>query len=290
MKNRQNTWSGKSRGGSFGYNFFILLIRRIGIRFAYAFLSLVVIYFVSFAPKATKAIWRYNRKRLVYGRVKSLVKLYSHYYTFGQTIIDKIAISNGLSSKYKFEFDNYDQFLKLLDGGAVTIIGAHVGCWEVGSEFFGDYASKLNIVMYDGEYQKIKDILKAFGVKYKVIPVNEGGIESLLKIKQALDRGEYICFQGDRYVDKSKTCEVDFMGCKARFPQGPSLIASKFKTPVIIYFAIREQGMKYHFEFNILEAGLSQKQILNKYVECLESVVKRYPQQWFNFFDLWQQE
>ena len=118
---------------------------------------------------------------------------------------------NGLSDRYKFEFDNYEIFLKLLNDGAVTIIGAHVGCWEVGSEFFGDYASKLNIVMYDGEYQKIKEILKQRGVKYKIIPINEGGVESLLNIKQAIDSNEYICFQGDRYVENRNTCEVNFL-------------------------------------------------------------------------------
>lgn len=290
MKNRQNAWSGKSRGGSFGYNFFIFLIRKIGIKSAYAFLSLVVIYFIPFVPESTRAIWRYNRKILGYGRIKSVLKLYVHYYTFGQTIIDKIAISNGLSCKYEFEFDNYEKFLELLNRGSVTIIGAHVGCWEVGSEFFGDYASKLNVVMFDGEYEKIKEALQASNVKYKVIPVNEGGIESLLRIKQSMDKGEYVCFQGDRYMDKSKTCKVDFMGAKALFPEGPSLIAARFKTPVIVYFAMREPGMKYRFEFTLVEKGLTQMEILRNYVESLETVIRKYPQQWFNFYDLWQQE
>ncbi|MFR4236874.1 MAG: hypothetical protein ACLT1W_11990 [Alistipes onderdonkii] len=38
------------RGGGFGYNFFILLMKVAGIRSAYAFLSLVVVYFIPFAP------------------------------------------------------------------------------------------------------------------------------------------------------------------------------------------------------------------------------------------------
>ena len=46
------TWKGKTRGGTFGYMFFIYMIRCLGITAAYGFLSLVVLYFIPFAPKA----------------------------------------------------------------------------------------------------------------------------------------------------------------------------------------------------------------------------------------------
>jgi predicted LPLAT superfamily acyltransferase len=290
MQSNKNEWSGKSRGGSFGYKFFIFMIRQFGVRAAYAFLSLVVIYFIPFAFKSTKAIWKYNRRILKYNRIKSVLKLYQHYYLFGQTLIDKLAITNGLASQFKFEFENYDQFLAQLNQGASIMIGAHVGCWEIGSEFFGDYASKLNVVMHDNEYQKIKELVQSSKSGYKIIAINEGSIESLLKIKQAIDKGEYVCFQGDRYIDKSTTHPVLFMGMEALFPIGPSLLASKFDVPVIFYFAMRERGMRYRFIFHTVAPGLSPKEILNLYVSELEKVMKRYPQQWFNFYDVWQQK
>ena len=290
MRKDKKAWSGKSRGGSFGYRFFIFLICKIGIRAAYAFLSLVVIYFIPFAPKATKSIWRYNRGILGYGILKSLIKLYRHYYVFGQTIIDKIAIFNGLSGKYQFEFENYKDFLNLLDSGPTIIIGGHIGCWEIGGRFFGDYATKLNVVMFDGEYQKIKATVNSSDIGYKIIAINEGSIESLLRIKQAIDHGECVCFQGDRFMEESHTCPVNFMGKEALFPQGPSLLASKFATPVIFYFAMREKGMRYRFIFRTIKPGLTQDEILGKYVEVFEQVVRSYPQQWFNFYDLWQQK
>ena len=48
--------------------------------------------------------------------------------------------------------------------------------------------------------------------------------------------------------------------------------------------------MKYRFEFTTIEGGKTQNEILDTYISSLESIVKRYPQQWFNFFDVWQQE
>ena len=280
-------WSGKSRGGSCGYNIFVFIIRTFGVRSAYVLLAFVAIYFIPFAPRATSAIWKYNRKILKYGVFKSILKLYIHYYTFGQTIIDKVAINSGLGDKYKFEYDNYDEFLKVLDGGETIIIGAHVGCWEVGSQFFGDYASRLNIVMYDSEYQKIKEAVGGDVFKHKIIPINEGSIESLVRIKQTLSAGEYVCMQGDRYLSKKSSVKVNLMGEDALLAVGPTLMASKFKTPVVFYFAMRERGLKYRFVFRVVESGLSQSELMDIYVEELSKVVKQYPQQWFNFFDVW---
>ncbi len=288
--NNKKAWDGKSRGGAFGHHFFVFLIRIFGVRAAYVFLSLVAIYFIPFARKATIAIWHYNRNILRYGRLKSMWKLYVHYYTFGQTLIDKIAINNGLSNKYKFDFENYENFLEKLDVGSVVMLGAHVGNWEIGSKFFDSYASRLNIVMYDAEYKKIKDIVNAGVIPYNIIPINEGSIESIIKIKNCLDRGEYVCFQGDRYVEGGNKFEAEFMGEKAYFPTGPFLVASKFKTSVVLYFSTRERGMRYKFHFRILEGGMSKEELFREYIEELGNIVKQYPQQWFNFYEVWHKE
>ena len=238
MGNNGKQWSGRSRGGGFGYNFFIFLMRVSGIRGAYAFLSLVVVYFIPFAPRATRAVWFYNRRILGYGRLRAAVKLYAHYYALGQTIIDRVAIGSGMERKYKFEFENYDAFLRVLDGGrGAVIIGAHVGCWGTGAGFFGDYARRMHLVMYDAELRQIKNVMDKHCKQegYKVIAVNEGGI-----------------------------------------------------VPVVFYYAMRERGRRYRFIFDIPDGQpMTRDAVLGSYVRSLEAVVRRYPQQWFNFYRFW---
>jgi len=65
-----------------------------------------------------------------------------------------------------------------------VIIGAHVGCWGTGAGFFGDYARKMHLVMYDAEYRQIKSVMeKHCGQEgYKVSAVNEGMNKSLWMI------------------------------------------------------------------------------------------------------------
>ena len=124
---------------------------------------------------------------------------------------------------------------------------------------------------------------------YKVIPVNEGGIESILRIKEVLDSREYVCFQGDRFVEGGATAPVTFMGRKALFPAGPFVVAEKFRAPAVFYYAMRERGRRYRFIFDIPETpdGKTPNAVLESYVRSLEAVVRRYPQQWFNFYRFW---
>lgn len=286
-------WNGKSRGGSFGYAFFVFLIKYCGLRSAYAFLALVAFYFIPFAPRATAAIWDYYRRRLRQGRCTATRNLYRHYYRFGQTLIDKIAVGAGLADRYKFEFDNYEQFLQVLQGDTgVVVLGAHVGCWEIGAHFFGQYGRKMNEVMFDAEYQRIREVLErnVESRNYKIIPVNESSIEAILQIKVALNRGEYVCFQEDRCLNHHHVLRVPFLQGEALFPEGPFLIATKLKVPMAFYFAMREKGRRYRFYFKVIEAQtqIDTAKVCQLYVQALEEIVSRYPDQWFNFYKFWQ--
>jgi len=288
----ERKWSGKSRGGRSGYLFFIYTIKLLGVNIAYGFLALVVFHFIPFAPKATYAIWLYNRKQLHYGIFKSLVKIYQHYYVFGQTLIDKIAIKSGLAKKYHFEFDNYQRFLDIIDNSnGVILIGAHVGCWEAGAVFFGKYEKKINIVMFDTEHNSIKEAIENASEKqnFKIIPVNNDTLGAMINIKMALNNDEYVCFNGDRYLDESSSIELKFLGGQAKFPVGPFKIAYKCRVPVVFYYSMREKDHTYRFIFEEAEINknMTAEHLMNQYVRSLESIVKRYPQQWFNFYRFW---
>lgn len=289
-------WKGKTRGGAFGYLFFIFLIKKCGITAAYAFLSTVVIYFIPFAPKATKSIWFYSRHILRLNRRSSVKMLVRNYYRLGQTLIDKIAIGNGMQDRYNFCFENYNEFLDILNSNQGTIIiGAHIGNWEIGTPFFDEYGKKINIVLYDAEYQRIKKILKnnTAYADYKIIPVSDNSLDHVFAIKEAIDNKEYVCFQGDRYVNEDRLLKASFLGREAYFPIGPFLLASKMKAPVVFYFSMREKGRTYRFHFTIATPTIKEKgkraeqTLLEQYIVALENILQKYPEQWFNYYNFW---
>lgn len=291
-RERKKEWTGRSRGGSFGYAFFAFLIRHCGIRSAYAFLFLVSFYFIPAAPRATAAVWSYYRHRRHYKKMRAAMAIYRHYYRFGQILIDRLAIQAGMEKRYRFCFDNYDSFLALLNKGTgVVMIGAHVGCWEAGSRFFNQYKGHINVVMYSAEWERIREVIERNTEEctYRVIPINGPSLEAALRIKIALNNGEPVCFQGDRFLSEEHTLRAMFLGAEARFPKGPFLLAAKLHTPVVFYFAMREAGRRYRFHFTIVDTSreLTQKELLDTYVNALEKVLNRYPEQWFNFYKFW---
>ena len=157
-------WEGKSRGTVLGYRIFIFFIRNLGVRAAYSLLYFVAFYFCFFAGKSTKAIFYYLNRRLGYSKLKSVLNIYRSYFKFGQTIIDKAAISSGLKDKFTYEFDGVENIVKLLDEGKGGIlISAHVGNFEI-AEFFLeeiDSRSQINLVTTDAEHQNIKEYLES---------------------------------------------------------------------------------------------------------------------------------
>lgn len=289
----EKQWSGKSRGGKFGYQFFAYTIRLLGIRCAYCLLAFIVIYFIPFAPKATRAIWSYNRQRRRLGILASVKELYCHYYVFGQTLVDKMAMQAGLTKRYRYEFDNYERFLEILNSGqGVVMIGAHVGCWESGAGFFGTYGKRINIVMFDAEHQRIKEVLESNNSRedhFKIIAVNQDAIAAMLEMKVALNNGEYICFNGDRFVNREQTMRAEILGGEALLPSGPFKIAAKCRVPVIFYYAMREKRRTYRFIFEeaTFEGRPSHEQLVAQYAASLNRIAEKYPRQWFNFYDFW---
>ncbi len=286
-------WDGKSRGGRFGYRFFVHTIRLLGINCAYGLLAFIVIYFIPFAPKATRSIWIYNRRHRRLGILKSMAELYMHYYTFGQVLIDKMALQAGMTDRYQFDFGNYDRFIEIINGNeGVVIIGAHVGCWEAGANFFGKYGKKINIVMYDAEHSRIKEVIEDNSVQdngYKIIAINRDSLGAMIEIRNALNSAEYVCFNGDRYTDRKTAVESDFLGSPARFTMGPFLIGVKTHAPIVFYYAMREKGRRYRFIFEeVVSVGkITPEQVQRQYLASLEKIVTQYPRQWFNFYDFW---
>ena len=108
-------WKGQSKGTITGYKIFIFFIKKVGIGSAYFLLYFVSFYYFIFSVKGNKASFYYFRKRLKYSWFKSLISVYKNIYVFGQTLIDKVAISSGLKNKFTYNYNGRELLNKLLE-------------------------------------------------------------------------------------------------------------------------------------------------------------------------------
>jgi predicted LPLAT superfamily acyltransferase len=287
-------WDGKSKGTVLGYKIFVFFIKKAGIKSAYFILYFVASYYFIFLKKSNKAIFYYFKERLGYSYFKSKRMIFNSYYTFGQIILDKISIAAGMRNEFTYEFDGEEILQKLLDekkGG--ILIGAHIGNFEIAEYFFGeiDINFQINLVTTDLEHTAIKKYLDRITQKpsVKFILIKDD-MSHVFEISTALGRNELICFTGDRYFEGVKSLPEKLLGQEAQFPAGPFLIASRLKVPVVFVYVMKEPNLHYHLYTGEVQVKYrDEKGLLKAYTESVESMLKKYPLQWFNYFDFWDQ-
>ncbi|RZJ66816.1 MAG: lipid A biosynthesis acyltransferase [Flavobacterium sp.] len=285
-------WEGKSKGTVLGYKIFVFLIKKAGVRAAYFILNFVAGYYFLTQKRSNRAMSYYFGQRLGYSGFAKTRMLFKSYYTFGQTIIDKVAISAGLRKSFTYEFDGreiLEQLLAEKQGG--VLISAHVGNFEIAEHFFADIDLEfnINIVTTDLEHSAIRDYLESVTSKAsrKFIIIKDD-MSHIFEINAALARNELVCFTGDRYFPGNKTLEQEFLGEVASFPAGPFLIASRLKVPVAFVYVMKEPKLHYHLYTRRAEVKhRDEKALLKAYAENVGAMLKKYPLQWFNYFDFW---
>lgn len=285
-------WEGKSKGTVLGYRIFVFLIRKLGVRSAYFLLYFVAAYYFLFLKKTNRAMRYYFRERLKYSVGKTRKSLYQSYFTFGQTIIDKVAISSGLRHKFTYEFDGIDILRQLLaekKGG--VLISAHIGNFEIAEHFFADIDLDfhINLVTTDMEHSAIRDYMESISGKtsHRFIFIKDD-LSHIFEINAALARNELVCFTGDRYFPGNKFLTEELLGEEAHFPSGPFLIASRLNVPVAFVYVMKEPNLHYHLYTRRAEVPhRKEKALLKAYTDSVSGMLAKYPLQWFNYFDFW---
>ncbi len=288
-------WHGKSKGTKAGYQIFVWVLKNFGVFPGYFLLMFVALYYFLFSWKSSGAIYHLYHKKLGNSRIASICKVYKNYYLLGQCIIDKVVVMSGIKNRFTYEFDgveNLKEIVSLKKGG--ILLSAHIGNWDVAGHFFKQLNTSIHIVMYDGEQEQIKEYLDNITGKKSInIIFIKNDLSHIYKISEALMKNELVCMHADRFLEGNKTITADFLGEKARFPAGPFILASRFKVPVSYVFAVKESNLHYHLfaskikSYDHVEKGMVMQQMLLEFTHEMEKKVKKYPDQWFNYYNFW---
>ncbi|HEY9176540.1 MAG TPA: lipid A biosynthesis acyltransferase [Flavipsychrobacter sp.] len=290
----QPTWQGRSRGTTWGYRVFVWLLKNGGLAAAYTLLPFVTLYYRLFVPSATRPLKYLYTERLRYNPKKASKLIKKNLLVFGQTIIDKIAVLSGSGKRLSFTHEGIEHIEQLVkDGRGGILLSAHLGNWEVAGHLLKRVNTVINIVMYDGEAEQMKQYMQQFegNRSFNIIFIKDD-ISHIYEISAALARNELICLHGDRFRPGNRTMQHSFLGKDALFPAGPFILAAKLKAPVCFVFAFKETNFHYHFYAyppRVYEGRGTQgmEKMLDEYTDILEDKLKQYPWQWFNYYDFW---
>ena len=270
---------------------------RLGRHVARGVLHLIAAYFLLFAPASRRASSNYLRRAL--GRPARWRDLYRHFFTFAATIHDRIYLLNRRFDLFDFEVHGEDTLRRLLaDGNGLFLIGAHLGSFEV-IHALGRKDPDLCIamVMHEDNAQKINAMLAAINPQAAHDIIGLGHVDSMLKVREHLDRGCAIGMLADRTPGNDTLYPVQILGANANLPGGPFRMAALLQRPVVFMTGLYLGGNRYAIHFDTLadfssveraQRDAALQMAITRYAALLDRYCRKAPYNWFNFFDFWQ--
>lgn len=238
--------------------------------------------------------------------VPSRLNSFFHFMRFGNAMLDKVASWRG---ELKFERDvvfapGASEALDIAAPQGKLLLASHLGDVEACRALAQLEDSKIiNALVFSENAQRFKQIMSEMAPQASVnlMSVTDIGPDTAIAIKEKLERGEWVAIVGDRIaVNPQRGGEwrviwSPFMGQPAPFPQGPFILASILRCPVMLIFALHQQGkLTLHCEPFAdplrLPRGERQQALqdtVDRYAQRLEHYALMSPLDWFNFFDFW---
>lgn len=286
----------RERGSLVALRFMTWLTRALGYRAASLLLPPICLYALAFAPRARAASREFLGR--VHGRPARLAEVYRHFHVFACTLLDRIELLRGRAGDFEVRLHGGETLdAALAPRRGCLLLGSHLGSFEV-LRVIGETRRGLtvNLVMHEGNAPLASRWARALAPELAARIIAPGTPETLLRVRECLERGEPVAMLGDRVFGGERAVSCDFLGAPARFPAGPLLMAALLGVPVVTFFCLRRGPRRYDAHFELLveriesdRAGREQAvaRWACAYAARLEAQARAAPDNWFNFYDTW---
>lgn len=294
IKNRNREWSGKTGGTSWMQSSLICMMRIVDLRFFYGIMAAVVPFYMLFSHKGYLAAYRFLRQRMGYGRFKSFIGVYKNHYSFGQVVLDRFATYAG--KKFETEIEGLDIFNQYEDDDkGMIMLGSHIGNYELVGYNLRSEKKSVNAVVFAGETETMmRNRTKIMSANNMTLIPIKNDMSHLFGINDALEKGGIVSIHADRIMGNIKAFQCPFFSENAKFASGPFTLAYRRNVPAIAVFAMKEKYDKYHIYISDIkklseaeDGKSSPEKMAFAFASELERIVRKYPFQWFNYYDFW---
>lgn len=271
------------------------IVRHVPLRLMYGFVAVFVVPFYFLFSKGYKPIYHYFNQRLGYRPAKAFFGVYRNFCRFSQVILDRFYMFGG--GKFDVQVEKYHLYQELAEGEpGFMILSAHVGNYELAGFSLVATKKRFNALAFGEEAEAIMENRERLfaGTNINIIPVKDD-LSHLFALNNALDNGESVSFPSDRLLGNQRTVTCEFLDAPAHFPMGPFALAAQRDLPVLTVNVMKESVKRYRVYVNRLQKeGTTRGERINayvrQYVEHLEEVLRKYPEQWFNYYEFWGDE
>jgi KDO2-lipid IV(A) lauroyltransferase len=182
----------------------------------------------------------------------------------------------------------------LAAGHGALLLTAHLGNWELGSVLLGKRAQRVSVVYVPDKFTDVETFRSRLrqGSGVDEIPIRPDDWFGSLPALRALREGRLLAVQGDRDFN-DRGLPVEFLGAPAPFPRGPFALAHAARAPIFPVFIVYTEDRRFAIEIGdpLLVSGPDRDAAidtaLHAWVRILEMAVRRWPTQWYTFYDFW---
>lgn len=284
-KTEHNAWTGKTDGTPWMQKALILLYRILPLWLLYGVMAFVIPFYILFDGKGRRSSWRFFRKRMGYGRLKNALHVYLNMFNMGMVVLDRFAAYAG--KKFKVEREDsgiYQVYCSGKDG--FVILSSHIGNYEMAGYSLLS-PKRMNVLVYAGETATVMANRERMfeGCNISMVPLKED-MSHLYILNNALADGEVASLPADRIFGSSKAVRCSFLGAQASFPAGPFTLARSREASALAAFCIKT-GLRNYKVIMQPVTGDSVQSMAQAFATVVESVVRKWPDQWYNFYDFW---
>ncbi len=224
----------------------------MGRRVTRLLLPPICLYFIASGAAIRAASREYLRRAL--GREPRFADTYRQVYTFAATVLDRVFLLNGQYSLFEVTVHGEEIVQAIVrEGCGCLLLGAHMGSFEIVRTLGRDARGvEVSMTMYEENARKVQSALAAINPRLSTQVIGLGKVDAMLKVEEALARGEFVGMLGDRTFANEGTLDADFLGEAAGFPLGPFRMAAMLRRPVVLMFGLYRGGNCYEIHFEQL--------------------------------------
>jgi len=201
-----------------------------------------------------------------------------------ESVVDRLEVRGG---------EHFDEAEAL--GRGVIFVSAHLGSTEIAASLAVLRGYKITSVAQPLHPRFVMDWIIACRADMGVtlLPTTGTGIA----LVRALRRREMVALVVDAGVAIGGGIPVNFFGRTTLFPSGPARLARLSGAPIVFGLGARRPGGRFiaHVEPPLLsnrelDAEEDARRLTQRIVDIFEGYVRRYPDQWYAFRNMWPED